>query len=242
MATPKKSKARETKPEIVVFSLVGESACEECGSELPRGEYLTKRQEQGLCVECAGLGDLCFLPRGDAALTRRAGKYSRVRAVVVRWSRARKRYERQGLLVEEAALVRAEAECLEDADARARERERAAIRRARVDREYSARFAERVREVYPRCPAGEAEVIADWTCRKHTGRIGRSAAAKSLEESAVILAVRAHVRHRHTNYDDLLFSDVDRAEAREQVHEDVDRVLAAWGVDLAEKAPDLEHD
>lgn len=232
MATPKKSKSRKTKPEIVVFSLVGESACDECDSELPSGEYLTKRQEQGLCMECAGLGDLCFLPRGDAALTRRAGKYSRVRAVVVRWARARKRYERQGLLVEESALVRAEAECLGDADARARERERAAIRRARVDREYATRFAERIREVYPRCPLEEARAIAEWTCRKHTGRIGRSAAAKSLEESAVILAVRAHVRHRHTNYDDLLYSEVDRAEARERVHEDVDRVLVAWGAPI----------
>jgi len=37
----------------------------------------------------------------------------------VRFSRARRRYERQGVLVDEAALARAEAECLSDADARA---------------------------------------------------------------------------------------------------------------------------
>jgi hypothetical protein len=34
--------------------------------------------------------------------------------VVVRFSRARKRYERQGILVEEAALEQAEAQCLDD--------------------------------------------------------------------------------------------------------------------------------
>ena len=228
MATPIRKGQGTQKREIVVFSLVGESACEECNSPLPRGAYLTKRGEQGFCMECAELGDLCFLPRGDAALTRRAGKYSRARVVVVRWSRARKHYERQGVLVEEAALARAEAECLADADARERTRERAAIRRADLDHEYARRFAERVRELYPGCPVREAKAIADWTCRKHTGRIGRSAAAKSLDEDAVFLAVRAHVRHCHTDYDDLLFSDVDRAEARQRVHDAVERVLEAW--------------
>ncbi len=53
---------------------------------------------------------LVFLPAGDATLTRRAKTASRLWAVVVRFSRSRKRYEREGLLVEEAALERAEAE------------------------------------------------------------------------------------------------------------------------------------
>jgi hypothetical protein len=60
------------------------------------------------------LDHLIFLPSGNAALTRRAGKYSTLSAVVLQWSRARKRYERQGLLVEEAALQRAQKECLAD--------------------------------------------------------------------------------------------------------------------------------
>jgi hypothetical protein len=59
-------------------------------------------------AEAPRLDHLIFLPSGDAALTRRAGKYSTLSAVVLQWSRARKRYERQGLLVEEAALQRAE--------------------------------------------------------------------------------------------------------------------------------------
>lgn len=61
-----------------------------------------------LCLACAGLGDLEYLPAGDATLTRRAAKYSERKAVVVRYSRARDRYERQGILVEEAALAKAE--------------------------------------------------------------------------------------------------------------------------------------
>ena len=62
--------------------------------------------EQPLCLACAGFGDLEFLAAGDVALTRRATKHSARNAVVVRFSRTRKRYERQGVLVETSALER----------------------------------------------------------------------------------------------------------------------------------------
>jgi hypothetical protein len=57
------------------------------------------------CLGCAGLGDLEYLPAGDALLTRRAKAKSSKYAVVVRFSRSRGRYERQGLLVEPQALA-----------------------------------------------------------------------------------------------------------------------------------------
>ena len=63
----------------------------------------------------ADLDHLVYLLRGDAALTRRARKHSALTAVAVRFSRSRGRYERQGVLIEEAALERAEEECLGDA-------------------------------------------------------------------------------------------------------------------------------
>ena len=56
------------------------------------------------CLRCVGLNDLEFLPAGDALLTRRARARSTRYAVVVRFSRTRGRYERQGLLVEPQAL------------------------------------------------------------------------------------------------------------------------------------------
>jgi len=56
------------------------------------------------CLRCAGLGDLEFLPAGDALPTRRVKANSARFAVVVRFSRSRRRYERQGLLVEPQAL------------------------------------------------------------------------------------------------------------------------------------------
>jgi len=56
------------------------------------------------CLGCAGFADLDFLARGDAKLTKRVARLSERTLVVVRFSRARKRYERQGLLAEPGAL------------------------------------------------------------------------------------------------------------------------------------------
>jgi hypothetical protein len=141
--------------DLKVFITVGESSCSECGEDLGRKAWITLVEDKvALCLSCADLDHLVFLPAGDAAQTRRSRKYSTLSAVVLRWSRARKRYERQGLLVEEAALDRAEEECLADADVRERRRERAAIRREELDREYVEAFATRVRQLFPRCPEG----------------------------------------------------------------------------------------
>jgi hypothetical protein len=184
--------------------------------------------ERPLCLRCADLDHLVFLDRGDAALTRRASRYSTLRAVVVRFSRSRKRYERQGVLVEEQALARAEQECLSDTDARRLARERAAERRQAHDAEYLATFAQRVGDRFPGCPVEEQRAIAEYACQKHSGRIGRSAAAKELQASAVDLAVRAHVRHVHTRYDELLASGMAREEARARVAAPVAKCLETW--------------
>jgi hypothetical protein len=156
------SKQINDSTEIVVFSIIRPSECAECKRELWKGEFLRMEQDKPLCLSCADLDHLFFLPRGDMALTRRASKYSRMRVVVVRFSRARKRYERQGVLVEEDALTRAEKECLDDAEATAE------------------------------------------------------------------LAIRAHVRHEHTAYDELLGRGVERFEARALVDERLEEVLASW--------------
>jgi hypothetical protein len=131
-------------------------------------------------------------------------------------------------LVESEALDQAEEECLADEDARARRRERAAVRRAELDREYVDQFAERVRELYPGCPPGREVAIAEHACLKYSGRVGRSAAAKSFDEEAIRLAVVAHVRHRETAYDTLLATGHDRHYARAQVEGAVARVLDQW--------------
>ena len=190
---------------------------------------ITLEKERGaLCLACADLAHLEFLPRGDAALTRRATKYSPLKAVVLQWSRARKQYERQGVLVESDAIARAEAECLSDAAQRERQRERRHSREAEIDREYVREFATRIRQQYPGCPAREAEHIAEHACRKYSGRVGRSAAAKEFAPEAIRLAVTAAVRHRFTRYDELLMRGLERHEARALVAPAVEEKLARW--------------
>src|SRR3970040_1035452 len=200
--------------DLKVFITTSEAFCDECGEELGRSAWITLVENKGaMCLACADLDHLVFLPSRDAALTRRARKHSTLAAVVLKWSRARKRYERQGLLVESQALDQAEVECLSDSEARAHRREREAERRAEMDRQYMERFAARVRELFPRCPPEREVIIAEHACLKYSGRVGRSAAAKSLDETAVRLAVIAHIRHTETQYDDLLARGYDRHDA-----------------------------
>lgn len=224
-------------PDLKVFITTRAASCGECGEDLGCRAWITLVEDastesaegsNALCLACADLDHLVYLPAGDAALTRRSRKNSTLVAVVLKWSRARKRYERQGLLVEAEALEQAEQECLADEDARSRRRERAAVRRAELDLQYVQEFAEQVRQLYPQCPPGREITIAEHACLKYSGRVGRSAAAKSFDEQAIRLAVVAHIRHRETPYDSLLAAGHDRRVARAQVEGPVARALEQW--------------
>ncbi|MYW66436.1 DUF2293 domain-containing protein [Streptomyces sp. SID8379] len=213
----------------LVFQPVKRRRCGVC-----RGGPLTLlalEDGQPRCLDCADLGHLVFLQRGDTALTRRAREESGLCAVVVRFHRRRGRYERQGLLVEETALARAEARCLADAEARARRRARDAERRAAEDVRFVAAFAAAIRRLFPGCPEERAVAIAGHAGLRGSGRVGRSAAGRALSEGAVTAAVRAAVRHGDTPYDRLLMEGVARREARVRVAGTVGAVLDRWATE-----------
>ena len=218
--------AGQHRAEIVVVVPLKDWTCAGCGAG--GGDLLTMDDAGPLCMACADLEQLMFLPSGDAALTRRAKRASGLWAVVVRFSRARRRYERQGLLVEQEALEQAEAECLADQEARERRRERDSERRGKEDRELVGRMAAEIARLYPRCPPERAEAIARHAAVRGSGRVGRSASGRALEARALELAVTASVRHEDTSYDDLLMAGVERGEARDRVRGKVDRVLDSW--------------
>lgn len=218
---------RQSKPpDLVVISPRKPFTCTECG-ETSQG-LLFMEDPGPLCLTCTDLDHLVFLPSGDAALTRRAKKESRLSAVVVRFSTTRKRYERQGVMVEESALDEAERQCLTDEEARARRRERDSERRAGQDQELQERMIEEIRRLFPGCPAQRAEAVARHTSLRGSGRVGRSAAGRSLDPEAITLAVIASVRHADTAYEDLLMTGVERQDARRQVHAEVQEVLDRW--------------
>jgi hypothetical protein len=214
------------RPELVVIQPLGDFTCSVCGAQ--QTGLLMMEEPGPICMVCADMDHLLFLPSGDAALTRRARAASRLSAIVIRFSRARKRYERQGILVEQEALERAEAECLADEQARARRREREALRRTEQDLDLQARMAEEILGLFPGCPRERAREIAGHTATRGSGRVGRSAAGRALDPGALELAVIASVRHRGTRYDELLMSGIDRHTARAQVADQVARTLEAW--------------
>jgi hypothetical protein len=92
-------------PDLVVISPRADWTCATCQGT---GDLLLMQDDEPRCMSCARMDHLVFLPAGDAKVTRRAHQASELCAVVVRFSRTRKRYERQGLLVEPTALTAAQ--------------------------------------------------------------------------------------------------------------------------------------
>jgi hypothetical protein len=98
-------------PELVVIQPLNDDwKCHRCGGT---GSLLIMETPGPACLECVKIDDLEFLASGDALLTRRAKAKSARHAVVVRFSRTRGRYERQGWLVEPQALQDAKREIAE---------------------------------------------------------------------------------------------------------------------------------
>ncbi|MFD9908206.1 DUF2293 domain-containing protein [Streptomyces sp. NPDC059063] len=215
---------------LVVVKPLKRKRCAECRA----GPLSLLVPEDGgpRCLDCADLGHLVYLPRGDTALTRRSREGSALSAVVVRLNRRKSRYERQGVLVEEAALARAEELCLADAEARARRRARDAARRAAQDERFAAMFTAEILRLFPRCPAERARRIAAHASLRGSGRVGRSTAGRALSPDAVTAAVIAAVRHGDTEYDGLLMRGVPRGEARRLIAGAVEGTLRGW------RAPD----
>ena len=223
---PAQPAGRPAQPaDLLVIVPLKDWTCATCGGT---SDFLIMDDAGPLCLTCADLDHLVFVPAGDAALTRRARQASRLSAVVVRWSRARKRYERQGILAEEPALRQAEELCLADEDARLRRRERDRERRAGEDVAFQARMAGEIKRLFPGCPAQRADAIAQHAAQRGSGRVGRSAAARALDEQAITRAVVASVRHEDTGYDTLLMSGIPRADARDQIRPAIDQVLSTW--------------
>ncbi|MGA4842646.1 DUF2293 domain-containing protein [Streptomyces sp. G45] len=211
---------------LVVVQPLKRKRCAECRA----GPLSLLVREDGgpRCLDCADLGHLVYLPRGDTALTRRSREASALSAVVVRFNRRRSRYERQGVLVEEAALARAEELCLADAQARARRRARDRARRAVLDELFAAAFAREILVLFPGCPPERARRIAAHASLRGSGRVGRSAAGRALSPRAVTAAVIAAVRHEDTEYDGLLMRGVPRGEARRRIAGAVEETVRGW--------------
>lgn len=222
--------AKQTKvPDLVVFESVSDSDhCNECGDSISKSDHFVLEKQEMLCLACADMDHLEMLPSGDATLTRRARKHSQLSAVVKRFNRRRKRYDRLGILVSPNAIQAAEAENEGDADQRAKRRAQASQQRAKQDAQLVEAMIDLIVVDFPGCTRKEAYDIASHTAQRGSGRVGRSAAGRDLEPQAVELAVIAWIRHQHTPYDRLLMQGVERQEARNMIRADLNTVLSSW--------------
>ena len=216
-------------PDLVVFESVGDgSDCSECSQKIEQGELFFLERQQPLCLQCADLDHLEFLPSGDATLTRRSRKHSPLSAIVMRFNRRRKRHQRTGVLVATAAIEFAHAQNEGDAEQRARLRERAALQRDKQDVKLVEQVKALILDDFPGCSPDVAGQIANHTAKRGSGRVGRSAAGRNLDPGAVKLAVIAWIRHQHTDYDQLLMSGVERQTARDQIRDVQQEVINRW--------------
>ena len=131
----------------------------------------------------------------------------------------------------------------------ANEKATAAQRRQQVsarDTNYIANARAILLRLFPRIPLGSAEEVLKHGYLKGSGRVGRSSTMS--DSNKMIMAVTAHVRHRHTPYDALLREkgpgQAARFEARAQIRGQLLHVLREWGMvgQLRSLEPDTDLD
>jgi hypothetical protein len=87
-------------------------------------------------------------------------------------------------------------------------------------------FKTELLRLYPKVPPEDIPQILGQTLEKRSRRVGRT---RTLDlESKVHLAVKAHIRHCRTPYEQLLRDGVERGEARRRVTALLDKVCSSW--------------
>ena len=97
----------------------------------------------------------------------------------------------------------------------------------RKDQKLELEFRDAVISQFPNTPSESVTKIISRAMLKRSRRVGRS--GKLGVEERAALAVRAHIRHMHTDYDQLLRDGVPREQARTQTYEKIDEVVRSWG-------------
>lgn len=82
-------------------------------------------------------------------------------------------------------------------------------------------------ERFTRIPEKDKEAVLKHGFRKSSGRVGRTAKL-DLGERAV-LAVKAHVRHKYTQYDAII-KQVGKDKARKETIDEVFKIVRGWGL------------
>ena len=87
--------------------------------------------------------------------------------------------------------------------------------------------ANELEKQFPKLPKEEKTLVLKHGFKKYSGRVGRTSTIPLPRKA--LLAVIAHVRHRHTEYDALLAGGSDRMATRKAVNSKILSVMRNWG-------------
>lgn len=118
------------------------------------------------------------------------------------------------------------------AEDRATRHQRQAVVERRDDATRDA-FSKAIKRLFPQIPETDLEQCVSRTLQKRSGRVGRT--GKITIDEKARLAVAAHARHRHTEYEALLRGKKAQGEARKEVYPVIRRVLREWGGVMPER-------
>ncbi|KAJ5114309.1 hypothetical protein NUU61_000068 [Penicillium alfredii] len=160
-----------------------------------------------------------FVVKGDVYITRHCRSMTKEsgQVVYVVYNKAGK----NTLGIRVPATIHAEV--VESAAATADSRASAVQDRDTRDR---TRARELLRRQFPLMPTDTLDTILNHAFLKGSGRVGRT--AMMTEERKAVLAVEAHIRHTHTDYDKLLDAGMNREDARQTVWPVVQAISRAW--------------
>lgn len=94
------------------------------------------------------------------------------------------------------------------------------------DKNIAKEFEKAILESFPQIPSSEVNGVLVKALEKGKGKVGRTSTLDIA--SKAILAVRAYIRHQHTDYEMLLRGGMDRDEARKEVEAKVRETVKAW--------------
>ncbi|KAH7150000.1 hypothetical protein B0J13DRAFT_620341 [Dactylonectria estremocensis] len=111
-----------------------------------------------------------------------------------------------------------------DADRATKNKRQSNVKRR--DHATEKEFETAIRGIFPNIPEESLQKVIKRALQKRSGRVGRTGTL--LVQDRVQLAVAAHVRHCHTQYDKLVRGPMSKKDARENIKGEALRVLSQW--------------
>ncbi|KAH7413598.1 hypothetical protein DE146DRAFT_638148 [Phaeosphaeria sp. MPI-PUGE-AT-0046c] len=112
----------------------------------------------------------------------------------------------------------------------AQAKETLSTRRATVEKRDASEIAKADKELqslFPKIPAAEKDSVLQHGFKKHSRRVGRTASLPL--QKKLMLAVIAHIRHKHTEYDALLRAGDAKDVARKATWKKIEGIMCEWG-------------